>query len=191
MKSTIELAFKTCAFKAIPDVKYSLLSGEFVFTENQLQTFRDLCVADERKELEELQSKVCDECDGDGWQYFRDEGKVPCVCVTEMEPYQLLQDELEAAKAQIVMKDEALHNIMEDQRNEENRYVFLTAKQALSATSESTEAWLRERDAKVFSKVIKFGASEREARLVFANIQDRDNFLTLLVGAELRAKNGG
>jgi hypothetical protein len=48
------------------------------------------------RENEELAQSVCDQCDGDGWNENREQGKVPCVCVAESEPYREL---LEAALA--------------------------------------------------------------------------------------------
>lgn len=72
-----------------------------------------------RKELEaakqrvaELESKTCDECDGDGWHVFRDTGRVPCVCVTEMEAYQLLQAEKEALEKKLAEQTNAMQRIM-------------------------------------------------------------------------------
>lgn len=38
---------------------------------------------------------VCGDCDGTGWRHNRVEGRYPCTCMTEAEPYQLLNDMLE------------------------------------------------------------------------------------------------
>ena len=48
-----------------------------------------------RARLLENEGKVCDDCDGSGWQENAVEGRYPCTCMTEAEPYQLL-----AARAQ-------------------------------------------------------------------------------------------
>lgn len=52
----------------------------------------------------------------------------------------MLKAQLSAANAAIAMKDEALRNIMYDQKGEANAYVYITAKQALSASPESLAA---------------------------------------------------
>lgn len=59
-------------------------------------------------EAELMDGKVCDQCtDGDGWNYNAVEGRVPCVCMTEAEPYQLLQEELTgAARVQEMLENE-------------------------------------------------------------------------------------
>ena len=38
---------------------------------------------------------VCGDCDGTGWQYNRVEGRYACTCMTEAEPYQILEDLIE------------------------------------------------------------------------------------------------
>ena len=64
-----------------------------------------------RAELERLQENVCDECDGDGWCYNRVEGRHPCVCMTEAEPYQILQKELAALRSELFECREALAEV--------------------------------------------------------------------------------
>ena len=44
---------------------------------------------------------VCGDCDGSGWLENRVDGRYPCTCMTEAEPYQILQEQLEAAQAEI------------------------------------------------------------------------------------------
>lgn len=43
---------------------------------------------------------VCGDCDGTGWQENRVEGRYPCTCMTEAEPYQLLLAELDRLTAE-------------------------------------------------------------------------------------------
>lgn len=78
-------------------------------------------------ERDELAQQVCDECNGDGWKENRVEGRYPCVCMTEREPYQLLAAQLREAR-------EALH-LAED--------VFITeAKKRRDAKQpEAAECW--------------------------------------------------
>lgn len=38
---------------------------------------------------------VCGDCDGSGWLYNRVEGRYPCTCMTEAEPYQILSNAME------------------------------------------------------------------------------------------------
>ena len=45
-------------------------------------------------ELANREGLVCGDCDGSGWLENRVDGKHPCTCMTEAEPYQLLQDKL-------------------------------------------------------------------------------------------------
>lgn len=92
-----------------------------------------------RKERDELAERVCDECNGDGWKYNRVEGRHPCVCVEEAEPYQLLETELETLradvarlKAEVVRKEEEFISVVshiEGQHGcnitEPGQYVFL------------------------------------------------------------------
>jgi hypothetical protein len=64
-----------------------------------------------------------------------------------------LQAELQAAEVKIAQKDAALRIIVDDQHMGENRYVFLTAKQALSNTKESSAkflAWVKAEGVKEF-----------------------------------------
>ena len=46
---------------------------------------------DELRKSVENEGKVCGDCDGSGWQENREEGRYPCTCMTEAEPYQLLE----------------------------------------------------------------------------------------------------
>ena len=59
-------------------------------------------LADENEKLQRQVSNlldgempVCGDCDGTGWQYNRVEGRYACTCMTEAEPYQLLEAEVE------------------------------------------------------------------------------------------------
>jgi len=65
-------------------------------------------------ENEELVQRVCDECDGDGWCENRVEGRYPCVCVTETEPYQLLQASLAEKEAEMTELREKVRQLHED-----------------------------------------------------------------------------
>ena len=42
------------------------------------------------KELEEVDDLLCSDCMDTGWLENRVEGKYPCTCVSETEPYQIL-----------------------------------------------------------------------------------------------------
>ena len=65
------------------------------------------------RELEEENARlsdgaVCGDCDGSGWLENRVEGRYPCACMTEAEPYQLLAEQLAAAQAYAEQLREAL-----------------------------------------------------------------------------------
>lgn len=96
---------------------------------------------------------------------------------------------LEPLRAQVNMMRQLLIKCdlaMDRPINERTRLhaELLPAIEETQATAEQFIAECEQRGAvKALDKVIKFGASEREARLVFANLQDRDNFLALVVGA--------
>jgi len=45
-------------------------------------------------EIEQLEQNSCGDCT-DGWKYNRVEGRHACTCMTEMEPFQMLQTALE------------------------------------------------------------------------------------------------
>ena len=45
-------------------------------------------------EIEALEQNSCGDCT-DGWKYNRVEGRHACTCMTEMEPFQILQSALE------------------------------------------------------------------------------------------------
>lgn len=41
--------------------------------------------------LADREGVVCDDCDGTGWLENRVDGRHPCTCITEAEPYQILE----------------------------------------------------------------------------------------------------
>ena len=51
-----------------------------------------------RAEVSELSQQVCDECNGSGWNENRVEGRHPCVCIEESEPYIALKKERDGFK---------------------------------------------------------------------------------------------
>lgn len=57
------------------------------------------------EEVDRLKSGVvCGDCDGSGWLQNRVEGRYPCTCMTEAEPYQIIKkqrDELLSALERI------------------------------------------------------------------------------------------
>lgn len=71
-------------------------------TPEKLAEMNDSLIADNnylRSRIKELEAKldnrdglVCGDCDGSGWLENRVDGKFPCTCMTEAEPYQLLQE---------------------------------------------------------------------------------------------------
>lgn len=79
------------------------------------------------KKLEQLQAKVaeleaenarlsdgavCGDCDGSGWLENRVEGRYPCTCMTEAEPYQLLAEQLAAEQLNNKLLREALEAVI-------------------------------------------------------------------------------
>lgn len=50
-------------------------------------------------ELDDREGMVCGDCNDTGWLESRVEGRHPCTCMTEAEPYQLLEQQLSAAQA--------------------------------------------------------------------------------------------
>jgi hypothetical protein len=65
---------------------------------------------DERQRVEELSAMsefTCADCQDTGWLHNRVEGRYACTCMTEMEPYQELERELEMSKAfyRLVVKE--------------------------------------------------------------------------------------
>lgn len=80
--------------------------------ENLLEHIRELKqqLADCQKILGE--KSVCDECDGSGWVENRVYGKEPCVCMTEAEPYQLLQQQLANSQAENLRLRKALESLL-------------------------------------------------------------------------------
>lgn len=51
---------------------------------------------------DELAARVCDECNGDGWNENRVEGRHACACMEEAEPYAQLKAENERLKNAIL-----------------------------------------------------------------------------------------
>lgn len=56
-------------------------------------------LADENEKLQRQvtnlldgESPVCGDCDGSGWLYNRVEGRYACTCMTEAEPYQIMEE---------------------------------------------------------------------------------------------------
>ncbi len=59
------------------------------------------------KELEDWDDGTCcHDCNDTGWLENRVEGKYPCTCMTECEPYQLLETENTALNEQLVKATE-------------------------------------------------------------------------------------
>ena len=54
------------------------------------------------KELEEVDDLLCSDCMDTGWLENRVEGKYPCTCVSETEPYQILVQQNSEQAAEIV-----------------------------------------------------------------------------------------
>ena len=86
-------------YRTDPEFVYMIesSSGPFVLHED--------CAAVER-ERDELLQHVCDECRDEtgsptGWVENRVEGRVPCTCMLEAEPYQHLQRERDALRRKI------------------------------------------------------------------------------------------
>jgi len=86
-------------------------------------------VAELEAKLLDREGMVCGDCDDTGWLENREEGRYPCTCMTEAEPYQLLQ-----AKVAEAARDNGLLRLRVEQRREQ-----LT----------SAESALSERDARV------------------------------------------
>ena len=53
------------------------------------------------KELEEVDDLLCSDCMDTGWLENRVEGKYPCTCVSETEPYQILVQQNSEQAAEI------------------------------------------------------------------------------------------
>ena len=51
-------------------------------------------LSDTKGQIEELEQNSCGDCT-DGWRYNRVEVRHACTCMTEMEPFQILQAALE------------------------------------------------------------------------------------------------
>ena len=59
-------------------------------------------IAELESERDAREGLVCDQCiAGSGWCENAVEGRYPCTCMTEAEPYQLLQQELAALRRKI------------------------------------------------------------------------------------------
>ena len=63
-------------------------------------------VAEQKQRIDELEQNICDECTDEqgtptGWIENRVEGKAPCTCMIEAEPYQVLVRENEELKAHV------------------------------------------------------------------------------------------
>jgi hypothetical protein len=65
-----------------------------------------------RADLAEREGLVCGDCDGSGWLDNAVEGRYPCTCMTEAEPYQLLQQQLAECKKD-AEKYQALKSIID------------------------------------------------------------------------------
>lgn len=91
-----------------------------------------------RRKVEELETRqeglVCGDCiDGSGWQENAVEGRYPCTCMTEAEPYQLLQEQLAACQKErddlreIVkyITDEKTKDLIDYLRNDKNAAAFI------------------------------------------------------------------
>ena len=76
-------------------------------------------------QLEAAEDKLCDQCNGDGWQYNAVEGRVPCVCVTELEAYQLLQEEKESLEKKLASAQAWRQSLIDmDNRGEPDAFII-------------------------------------------------------------------
>lgn len=68
-----------------------------------------------RATIERLEQNTCDVCSPEdyGWQHNRVEGRVPCICMEEAEPYQILKAEIERLRE----ADERAHGYAEFWKN--------------------------------------------------------------------------
>lgn len=127
-------------------VGYGDPAGFPVFTESQLQQAYEAGKA-------EKEGLVCGDCDGSGWLENRVEGRYPCTCMTEAEPYQLLEAQNLALMAACEAKDAALAYYT-------NRMVtpmYRVAEQALAI--QPSADLLAERDRKRDAKLLQLAAN--------------------------------
>lgn len=73
----------------------------------------DTKVADLERQLADREGLVCGDCDGSGWLENSVEGRYPCTCMTEAEPYQLLQSQLAEAMKDAEQLKNKLHLMFE------------------------------------------------------------------------------
>lgn len=59
------------------------------------------------EELRNINSFGCADCQDTGWLENRVEGKYPCTCMTEMEPYQFMEARAEAAEQRVKELEES------------------------------------------------------------------------------------
>ena len=71
-------------------------------------------------ELEGLAEYQCADCQDTGWLENRVEGKYPCTCMTEMEPYQLLESKIAELEsdARIMARQVVLNHLKYRQNRE-------------------------------------------------------------------------
>lgn len=80
-------------------------------------TFREECeilrarVAELEAQLAEREGLVCGDCDGSGWLENREEGRYPCTCMTEAEPYQILEMQLAETEALEIAHGERIEKL--------------------------------------------------------------------------------
>jgi cell division protein FtsB len=95
----------------------------------------------EVKELKEkiayLEEYCCSDCQHTGWLENRVDGRYPCACVVEMEPYQLLRAELIKHK-KIISAFTAIHECRADTVHDDYEYTYRLIKE-LNSEEEQDE----------------------------------------------------
>jgi len=88
---------------------------------------------------------TCEDCNDTGWLENREEGRYPCTCMTEAEPYQLLRAECDALKAECAKeyqrgKDETLEQIRHfKQVRDERDALAVTAQKMRDVITEAVD----------------------------------------------------
>lgn len=115
-------------------------------------------IKDLEAELAAREGLVCDQCiDGLGWRYNAVEDRYPCTCMTEAEPYQLLQHDLAASQA----REYVLRKALQDIRSHATPTGCRLASKALSTPSDDTA--LREYGAKLLEEMaVELGVCEHK-----------------------------
>lgn len=137
---------------------------------------------------------VCGDCNDTGWQENAVEGRYPCTCMTEAEPYQLLQAKITEQAAEIERLKTAYELVCNDCRNLTEKVIpNVREEQAerIKALEEEDSEIHRLKDATINMQAEKLAKADAALTLAIPALESAQVFWSCAIHAvEVRPKAG-